>query len=74
MNATEHAQEAVKEHLAAGTLVKVAPAGAVVGADFMGVPLPDLVYALTAVYLLLQIGYLVWKWHKEARGRGGRRG
>jgi hypothetical protein len=70
MNATEHAQG----HLAAGTLVKVAPAGAVVGADFMGVPLPDLVYILTAIFLSLQIGHLVWKWRKEARGRGGRRG
>lgn len=64
----------VKEHVAAGTLAKVAPAGAVVGADFAGVSLPNLVYALTAIYLLLQIGYLVWKWYKEWRGRRGRRG
>lgn len=74
MNATEHAQEAAKEHLAAGTLVKIAPAGAVVGADVMGIALPDLVYILTAIFLSLQIGHLVWKWRKEARGRGGRRG
>lgn len=27
------------------------------------------VYALTIVYLLLQIGWLVWRWYRAAKGQ-----
>lgn len=74
MGTAEHIEEAAREHAVAAAAAKAAPPVAVSGAMIAGVPMSDVVLGLTAVYLLLQIGYLVWKWRKEARGRGGRRG
>lgn len=63
---TEQAQEAVKEHLVSGTALKVTPPLAAVTADrVLGLTLNDWMLWLTIVFLLLQIGYLIWKWQKE---------
>lgn len=41
---------------------------AVTALSIGGVGLEDWVFILTAVYLVLQIGYLVWKWMRALRG------
>lgn len=46
---------------------KTAPPVTVTAAVVSGVTLNTVVVLLTAVYLVAQIGYLVWKWRREAR-------
>lgn len=36
-----------------------------------GVSLPDWVALLTAVYVVLQIGHLLWRWTRAARRNSG---
>lgn len=45
--------------------VKAAPA--IGGAILSGITLNQCVALATLLYILIQIGYLLWKWHKEAR-------
>lgn len=68
-SAETHLHEQAKEHVIMSSAVKASPGVAVSGAHFMGYPMPDVVMILTALYLCLQIGYLVWKWHKEAKAK-----
>ncbi|WP_187313362.1 hypothetical protein [Lysobacter capsici] len=45
---------------------KVAPAAAVVVASTQGWGIQEWMYAATIVYVLAQLGYLLWKWWREA--------
>ena len=45
--------------------VKAAPA--VAGAIFSGVTLNETVAIVTIIYVVLQILYLIWKWHREIK-------
>ena len=49
----------------------LAPPVSVMGAQAAGWGPSDWMYALTAVYVVLQALYLVWKWNRE-RKSGGR--
>lgn len=60
---TEHADLA--RH-ASGTAIKATPPLAVIFTGLAGVPWQTIVYVLTAAYLVVQIGYGVWKWRREA--------
>jgi len=46
---------------------KSGPPVAVAALTMAGVGLQDWVYILTAIYLVTQTGYLVWKWFREWR-------
>ena len=46
---------------------KATPVIAVQGLQFFGLPLNDIVQLCTLVYLVLQGGYLLWKWRKESK-------
>lgn len=59
----------MKQEIAQET-AKSAPAVIVTGWAWMsGLTLTDLVAVATLVYIVLQAGYLVWKWIKEARSK-----
>lgn len=47
--------------------MKVSPPLAVAAAGAAGMSLQDWVYAVTILYVVLQSGYLVWKWRREVR-------
>lgn len=52
---------------------KSAPAvigGTVSGLTVFGVPIPDFVQLLTAIYLAVMILHLLWKWGCEWRDKG----
>jgi hypothetical protein len=51
-------------HAAQASPPTVVAAGIVARVD-----MPSVVVILTAVYLLCQIGYLLWKWRREAMAR-----
>lgn len=46
--------------------IKAAPA--VAGTVYSTVTLNEWVAIATLIYILLQTGYLLWKWHKEYKG------
>ncbi|GKS93242.1 hypothetical protein [Acidovorax sp. SUPP2825] len=49
---------------------KLSPPAAVVGTSLANDwTINHTVAALTIVYLLLQIGWLLWRWHRAANGR-----
>lgn len=50
-----------------GALLKSAPPVGVASAVAAGVSLDDVVLVLTIVYLVGQIGYLLWRWIREWR-------
>lgn len=53
---------------AAAAAGKSAPPLAVVTASWLGaIDMTFLVGAATFVYVVVQLGYLVWKWRREAR-------
>ncbi|APU00140.1 holin [Vibrio phage Vp670] len=52
------AVEVVRETLPA------APPAAYVGMKFYGISLPDIVSIATLIYLVIQIGYILYKWRK----------
>jgi hypothetical protein len=53
--------------------LKVAPPALVTYAIYVaGMSLDDWVKVGTLFYLTVQVGYLVWKWGREARKRGKR--
>lgn len=55
---------------AGAAAAKSAPPLAVVAASVGGaIDMTFLVGAATLIYLAAQIGYLVWKWRKEARAK-----
>jgi hypothetical protein len=50
--------------------IRATPPVAVAGATVAGVPLNEIVLWLTIVYLVLQIGFLAWKWlNAHRRGK-----
>lgn len=64
--------EAMRDEMIASVLgasAKVAPPVTVVGAIAAGITIDAVVLLLTIVYLLVQIGYLGWRWHGEWRKR-----
>lgn len=48
---------------------KAAPPVGITALAASGMTMNDIVYVLTAVYLVLQIGHLVWKWVGEIRAK-----
>jgi hypothetical protein len=55
---------------AGGEAAKVSPPIAVLGATVYGMTLQDWVFVLTLIYLVIQIGWLVWKWWKAFSTKG----
>lgn len=62
MNQQEMAQRVA--HDVSVAAAKIAPPAALM---FFGLTLNEWVAVATIVYLVLQIGYLVWKWRREMR-------
>lgn len=61
-------KEMMKEIATEGA--KAAPPVAVVTADIAhGWSMNDTVLTLTIVYLVLQIGWLLWRWYRAANGQ-----
>lgn len=61
-------KEIIKDVVTEG--VKATPPLVVVGKSIAeGWTINHTVAALTIVYLLLQIGWLVWRWHRAANGQ-----
>lgn len=48
---------------------KVSPAVVVAGAGVAGWGVQEWMYALTCVYLVAQLGYLLWKWRREWKAK-----
>lgn len=46
--------------------VKGSPPVAVAAAAFAGMGINEWVAVLTGIYVLAQLGYLLWKWKREA--------
>ena len=62
------AREVIKDALTEGA--KATPPLVVLGKSIAeGWTINNTVGALTVIYLLLQIGWLVWRWHKAASGQ-----
>lgn len=57
-----------QKHDISTAAVQAAP-GAVVtaGTRFMGLAPSDMLAVLSGTFILLQIGYLIWKWRRDAR-------
>lgn len=51
--------------------IRAAPPVTVAGATVAGVPLNEIILWATLAYLLLQIGFLLFRWHKLALGATG---
>jgi hypothetical protein len=60
-------QSQAHAHTLAAAAAKAAPPVVVSGATIAGVGVNEIVLWLTAVYLVIQIAHLAWKWCKEAR-------
>ena len=61
-------REVIKDTFIEGA--KAAPPIVVLGKSIAeGWTINHTVAALTIVYLLLQIGWLLWRWHRAAQGR-----
>jgi len=58
-------QHAATEHAAIAAAAKSAPPVVVSGAMIAGVQMSDIVLWLTALFLVLQISHLVWRWSTE---------
>ena len=50
---------------------KLSPVGLVAGANAAGWGPAEWMYALTAIYVVLQSVYLLWKWRKEWKAKNG---
>jgi hypothetical protein len=60
--------EIAKETIEGATMAKTAPVaagGTVSVLSIAGVGLPDIVYVLTALSLVVSIAYKLWAWRKE---------
>lgn len=55
---------------AGAAALKMTPAVAVVGASAAGWGIQEWMYAATFVYVIAQLGYLLWKWRREWKGKG----
>lgn len=56
------------KHEIAAEAVKAAPPITVAGATVAGVPVNDLILWATLLYLVLQIGFLVYRWWRLHNG------
>jgi len=56
----------IKTELASGVM-KISPPVAVIWAELAGWGPQEWMYALTSVYVVLQIVHLSWRWIREAR-------
>lgn len=54
-------------HHTASTVLRVSPPVAVIVTALGGIPWQTIVYELTALYLVVQIGYGVWKWRRDVK-------
>lgn len=62
------AREVIKDALVEGA--KATPPVAVVGTSIaQGLTINTVVGTLTIVYLLMQIGWLAWRWRRAAQGQ-----
>jgi hypothetical protein len=59
-------RDELSEAVGAAT-IKAAPPMAVVGASVAGWGVQEWMYAATTVYVIAQLGYLLWKWRREAK-------
>lgn len=60
--------EIAKETIEGATMAKSAPVvagGSVSALTILGVSLPDVVYILTALSLVISVAYKLWAWRKE---------
>jgi len=48
---------------------KLSPVGLVAGANVVGWGPAEWMYALTAIYVVLQAVYLIWKWRREWKAK-----
>lgn len=55
------------KHDAAVQLANSTPAVTFVSLTIAGIPIQDWVALLGAFFILLQAGYLIWKWKRDAR-------
>lgn len=53
----------------ASALVPATPPTAVTGMVVFGIPLPEVVLLLNAVYIMVGIAYALYKWRKDINGR-----
>lgn len=51
-------------------LAPAAPPSAITGLSVLGIPLPEVVLLLNAVYITLGIAYLIYKWYKGGNHGG----
>lgn len=58
-------ETASHEHVVSAAAAKAAPPVGVSVATIAGVPMSDIVLWMTAIYLVLQIAYLLWKWVRD---------
>lgn len=49
--------------------IKVSPAIAVIGASVAGWGIQEWMYGATFVYVVAQLGYLLWKWRREWKAK-----
>jgi hypothetical protein len=63
MPITDHADLA--RHVSS-TAVKASPPVALILTTLAGIPWQTIVYVLTALYLIVQTCYGIWKWRREA--------
>ena len=49
--------------------MRISPAVAVASASVSGWGVQEWMYAATLIYVVMQALYLVWKWHREWKGR-----
>lgn len=49
--------------------VKAAPPSLVAGLSFYGVSLPDIVSIGTLIYLVINTGYIIYKWRKATKAK-----
>lgn len=54
---------------ASAAAIKTSPAIAVIGASAAGWGIQEWMYAATFVYVVAQLGYLLWKWHREWKAK-----
>ncbi len=67
MERLEQAAEGVVMTSGLAKSAPVAAGGIVSGLDFFGFSVPDLVPFLTAIYLVVMILHMIWKWWVEWR-------
>jgi hypothetical protein len=55
------------KHETSSQIVQAIPSVSVIGATILGLSLPDWAALFAIAFVVLQAGYLVWKWIREAK-------